>query len=187
LGGRPAFQTSTNRDAHAVLHPNLEPILTPERLHLLFQARACASLALGQETEAAEDVLAGPRLVRLARQLPDTRSTTRVQALLTCSLQPLWEGLSEHAWTEAQLAAFQPELASFDLLGDYTNAVRRVVLAHIEVWSAIPDRAKPHQALPASGAIRACQGTSLQVVGALGEHTSSGAGEDIFEDRSLAR
>jgi ABC-type Na+ efflux pump permease subunit len=147
---RPAFQTSTNRDARAVLHPNLEPILTLERLHLLFQARACASLALGGETEAADDVLAGLRLVRLARQRPDTRSTTRVQALLTCSLQPLWEGLSEHAWTEAQLAAFQRELASFDLLGDYTNAVRRVVLAHIEVWSAIPDRASRHKALAPS-------------------------------------
>ena len=114
--------------------PLEEQILLLERLHLLFQVRACASLALGQNADAAEDVLAGLRLARLARQLPDARSTVRAQLFLTRSLQPLWEGLSQHAWTETQLAAFQHELAGFNLLADYTNAVRRVVLAHIEVW-----------------------------------------------------
>ena len=146
----PAFQTSTNRDARAVLQPVREPTLLLERLHLLFQVRACASLALGQNAEAAEDVLTGLRLARLARQLPDAGSTARVQVLLTRSLQPLWEGLSQQAWTEPQLAAFQHELAGFNLLADYTNAVLRVVLAHIEVWRAIPDSANSHIVLPAS-------------------------------------
>jgi ABC-type transport system involved in multi-copper enzyme maturation permease subunit len=146
----PAFQVSTNRDAGAVLRPVREPILMLERLHLLFQVRACASVALGQNADAAEDVLTGLRLARLARQLPDVRSTVRVQGLLTRSLQPLWEGLSQQAWTEPQLAAFQHELAGFNLLADFTNAVRRVVLAHIEVWRAIPDSTDTYIALPAS-------------------------------------
>jgi hypothetical protein len=133
----PAFQTSTNRDAGAVLRPVGEQVLVLERLHLLFQVRACASLALGQNADAAEDVLAGLRLARLARQLPDARSTVREQVLLTRSLQPVWEGLSQQAWTEPQLAALQHELAGFNLLADYTNAVRRVALAHIEAWRAI--------------------------------------------------
>src|ERR1035441_4192624 len=101
----PAFQTSTNRDARAVLQPVREPTLLLERLHLLFQVRACASLALGQNADAAEDVLAGLRLARLARQLPDARSTVRVQVLLMRSLQPLWEGLSQQGLTVAQRAA----------------------------------------------------------------------------------
>jgi hypothetical protein len=134
----PSFQTSINRDARAVLQPDREPALLLERLHLLFQLRACASLALGQDADAAEDVLAGFRLARLARQLPDACSTVRVQAMLARTLQPLWEGLSQEAWTEPQLAAFQRELADFNLLADYNNAVRRVVLAHIEIWRAIP-------------------------------------------------
>jgi ABC-type transport system involved in multi-copper enzyme maturation permease subunit len=146
----PAFQASTNRDAGAVLRPVREQSLLLERLHLLFQVRACASLALGRNADAAEDVLAGLRLARLARQLPDAGSTVRVQVLLTRSLQPLWEGLTQQAWTEPQLAAFQHELAGFDLLADYTNAVRRVVLAHIEVWRAIPDSTNSYLALPAS-------------------------------------
>ncbi len=147
----PAFQISTNRDARAVFHPVGEQILLLERLHLLFQVRACASLALGQDADAAEDVLAGLRLARLARQLPDARSTGRVQMLLTRSLQPLWEGLSQQAWTEPQLAAVQHELSGFNLLADYTNAVHRVALAHIEVWRSISDSTNSDLALPAAG------------------------------------
>ena len=81
--------SKTDRDARAVLTPVREPTLLLERLHLLFQVRACASLALGQNADAAEDVLAGLRLARLARQIPDARSTVRVHVLLARSLQPL--------------------------------------------------------------------------------------------------
>jgi hypothetical protein len=102
----PSFQTSINRDARAVLQPVREPALLLERLQLLFQVCACASLALGQDADAAEDVLAGFRLARLARQLPDACSTVRVQVMLARTLQPLWEGLSQQAWTEPQLAPF---------------------------------------------------------------------------------
>jgi hypothetical protein len=71
--------------------------------------------------------------------------------MLMRSLQPLWEGLSRHGWTEPQLAAFQGELAGFNLLADYTNAVRRVVLAHIEIWRTIPDSTNSRIVLPTSG------------------------------------
>jgi ABC-type transport system involved in multi-copper enzyme maturation permease subunit len=147
----PALQLSTNRDARAVLYSDGEPSLLIERLHLLFQIRACASLALDRNADAAEDLLTGFRLARLARQLPDARSTVRVQELLMRSLQSLWEGLNQQAWTDPQLAAFQHELAGFALLADYTNAIRRVVLANIEVWRTIPDSTNPHISLPASG------------------------------------
>ncbi len=143
-----SFQTTSNRDASAVLHPVREPVRLLERLHLLFEARACASLALGRSQTASEDVLTGLRLAQLARQLPDAGSTMRVQGLLARSLQPLWEGLSQQAWSESQLAAFQHELARFNLLADYTNAIRRVVLANIDVWRGIPDGANAHGALP---------------------------------------
>lgn len=146
----PSFQILTNRDARAVFHPPLEKIFAIERLHLLFQVRACASLALGQDAAAAEDVLSGLRLARLARQLPDACSTMRAQMLLMRSLQPLWEGLRQQAWTGPQLAAFQHELAGFNLLADYTNAVHRVALAYIEIWRAIPESANPDLAPPAA-------------------------------------
>jgi hypothetical protein len=142
------FQTSSNQDARAVLHPVREPILLLERLHLLFEVRACALLALDRSQAAGEDMLAGLHLAQMARHLPDARSTMRVQGLLARSLQPLWEGLSQKAWTEPQLAAFQHELARFNLLADYTNAVRRVVLANIDIWREIPNSANAHPVLP---------------------------------------
>jgi hypothetical protein len=113
----------------------------------LFEVRACALLALGRSQEAGEDVLAGLHLAQLARQLPDPLSTIRVQGLLARSLQPVWEGLSQKVWTEPELAGLQHKLARFNLLADYTNAVRRVVLANVNIWRRIPDGTDAHGAL----------------------------------------
>lgn len=146
----PAFQLSTNRDARAVISWQPERTHPLERMALIFQVRACALLESGRCAEAAEDILAALRLAGLARQLPDVRSPFRAQTLLAQSLQPLWEGLSRNAWTDPQLASFQKELASFNLLADYTNAVRRTVLAHIELWRAIPENPASNASLPRS-------------------------------------
>lgn len=145
---RPVFQMTTNRDPISILRSGQHGVLSLERLHTLFQVRACAFLALGDNKSAAEDLLTGFRLARLARDVPDARSSARVQVLLVRCLQPLWEGLSQHAWTEPQLASFQHALAGFNLLTDYTNAVHRVVLAHIDVWRAIPASTNSNPALP---------------------------------------
>jgi hypothetical protein len=51
------------------------------------------------------------------------------------SIQPIWEGLDRRAWTEPQLAAFQSELGLLNLLATYSNNVRHIVLAHIELWN----------------------------------------------------
>jgi hypothetical protein len=66
-----------------------------------------------------------------------------VQVLLARSLQPIWDGLAEHHWGEPQLAAFQKALARFDLLSDHTNAIRRIVLAYVDMWRAIPEAETP--------------------------------------------
>src|SRR5262249_15287810 len=139
----PYFQPSSNRGAQAVLDPARAVDVGFERLHMLLQIRACALLATNRNVEAAENVLTGLQLARLARQAPDAQSPTRAQTLLARSLQPIWEGIVEQRWTEAQLAAFQNELSRFNLLADHTNAVRRVVLANIEIWRGIPDGGSP--------------------------------------------
>jgi len=146
----PHFQFSTNRTSRAALNPDRAPILALERLHLLLQWRACARLAVGFSTEAGEDLLTTFRLVQLAREIPDTESSTRVQILMMRSLQPLWEGLARHQWNESQLAEFQAQLTGFNFLADYTNTVRRVVRAHIEVWRAIPGTKTAHLSIPTS-------------------------------------
>jgi len=40
------------------------------------------------------------------------------------SLQPIWEGLAEHQWSDAQLAALETELAKLDFAADYRLSMR---------------------------------------------------------------
>jgi hypothetical protein len=146
----PFYQSATNRNASAVLHPNQNELLALERLQLLFQVRACALLAVNRVPEASEDLLTGLQLARLARQSPDARSSIRVNLMIMRSLQPLWEGLGDLQWNDAQLAAFQKQLGEFNLLADHTNAIRRVVLAYIEIWQVIPDAGTNYFSMPRS-------------------------------------
>ena len=138
-GRHPYFQTFTNRDAAAVLQSSTPENLALERLHMLLQIRASALLVTNRSAGAAVDILAGLRLIQLARQIPDARSSLRVQTMLIRSLQPLWEGVIEHRWSSGQLADFQNRLAAFNLLIDHTNAIRRAVLANIASWQAVTE------------------------------------------------
>jgi len=45
-------------------------------------------------------------------------------AMLEISLQPIYEGLAAHRWSEAQLGALDSELARQDFLADYQTAMR---------------------------------------------------------------
>lgn len=149
----PFFQATASRRADAVYQSNLKELVAMEQLHFLFQLRAGALLALDRPNEAGEDLLTSLRLAQLARQSPDVKSSIRIPVLLARSLQPIWEGIVEHRWRESQLAAFQTELARFNLLSDHTNAIRRVVLAHIETWRAISDAEKTARSVPQGGGV----------------------------------
>jgi hypothetical protein len=133
------FQPQTNCNSLAVLDSSAREYAALERLHMLFQIRASALLAADRNGEAAGDVLTGLQLARLSEQAPDAQSCMRTHVLLTRSLQPIWEGIIGRQWTEAQLASFQTELSRFNLLANYTNAIHRVVLAHIELWRGIAE------------------------------------------------
>ena len=135
----PHFQVSTDRSAMTVIRVDGQEAKLLERLQFLYVLRANARLVTGTNSAAAEDVLTSLHLARLARQLPDAKAPMRVHGLLARACQPLWEGCINHDWTEPQLVAFQQQLAGFDLIADYTNAVRRVTLAHLAGWRAVAE------------------------------------------------
>lgn len=148
----PHLQFSVDRSAMAVIRTDGQDLKLLERLQFLFVLRANARLVMSSKSAAGEDVLTSLRLARLARQLPDTKAPVRVHVLLARACQPLWEGCVGHDWTEPQLAAFQQQLAGFDLFADYTNAVRRVVLANIASWRIIAENPAAPLSVPnASG------------------------------------
>ena len=45
-------------------------------------------------------------------------------AIAAIALQPIWEGLAEHKWSDEQLVALEAELAKMDFLADYEFAMR---------------------------------------------------------------
>jgi hypothetical protein len=100
-------------DPWGILLPHLARIKAAcQRLQL----RACAKLALGQTDDALQDV-------HLMLYMADTLKTepllishlVRV-ACVQIAIQPIWEGLAEHRWSDAQLHQLQTRLQQFDFL-----------------------------------------------------------------------
>src|SRR4029077_17125040 len=52
---------------------------------------------------------------------------------LNMTLQPIYEGLAEHKWSDAQLAAFDADLAKFDFLADNRRSMRSEAAATAKV------------------------------------------------------
>ncbi len=135
----PQLQFHQDRTVRAVIQTDSRETQLLERLQFLFVLRASAWLEVGTNLPAGEDVLTSFRLARLAQQLPDAKAPIRVHVMLSRACQPLWEGCVQHTWTEPQLVAFEPQLAGFNLIAGYTNAVRRVMLAHLAAWQSLAD------------------------------------------------
>lgn len=86
------------------------------RLGLLFNARAGAELQLGQGDAAATDIKMLLFLGDCIAREPFLISHMVRIALGQLALEPLWIGLAEHKWSDAQLADFQHYLAKQDFL-----------------------------------------------------------------------
>jgi hypothetical protein len=54
-------------------------------------------------------------------------------AILQITLQPVWEGLAEHKWSDAQLTELDSELSKLDFLADYEFSVSSERAAHIKI------------------------------------------------------
>ena len=84
----------------------------------LLRLRAVAELQNGQNGKALDDV-------RLMLYLAKChRGHWLSMGELDSTLQPLWQGLADHHWTDAQLAVIGEELAKFDFLSEYQTLVR---------------------------------------------------------------
>jgi hypothetical protein len=104
-----------------IVLPHLAALKSCSRvLHL----RAAAELELDRSESALADVKLARRLMDSLRSDPVLISHLVRLALLQLLLQPVYEGLAEHRWTDAQLQALESLLAHLDLLADYQYALR---------------------------------------------------------------
>jgi hypothetical protein len=80
--------------------------------------RACAELVAGQGENALEDV---KLILYLADSVKDEPFLISYLVRLACcniATQPIWEGLAEHRWSDAQLLDLQTRLQRYDFLTD---------------------------------------------------------------------
>jgi hypothetical protein len=104
---------------------SLLPILAElKRCTQVLQLRAVAELADGQNEKALDDVKLMLYLNNSLRNSPFLISHLVRIAIVAIDLQPIWEGLAEHKWSDEQLVALEAELAKVDFLADYGFTMR---------------------------------------------------------------
>jgi len=115
---RTASQRAYARFNLAYDFPNPSAILLPhlavlKRTSQLLQVRACAELAAGQTEQAVADMNLMFYLADSIRDEPILISHLVRIAQSHLLLQPLAQGLANHQWSDAQLAAFEEQLSRF--------------------------------------------------------------------------
>ena len=125
----------------AILLPHLAGL---KRSAQVLQLRALAELQNGQSDQALADVKLLLRLSDSIRTEPFLISHLVRIAIVSIALQPVWEGLVAHQWSDAQLAELDSELAKLDFLSDYQTAMRGELIlceiGDIEYLRRYPER-----------------------------------------------
>jgi hypothetical protein len=79
------------------------------------------------------DIKLALRLAESIHSEPSRISLDARRAMVTLTLQPIWEGLVQHRWTNDQLTELDSELARLDFLSDIYHAVRAECAANLKV------------------------------------------------------
>ena len=117
-------------DPAEILLPHLAALKRAGRvLHL----RALAELQTGQSDQALADVLLIQRLTEAVRTEPFTISHLVRIAMENLMLQPVWEGLAAHQWSDAQLATLDGSLSKLDFFQDYPMTIRAEAAGYCEM------------------------------------------------------
>jgi len=114
----------------AILLPHLAAM---KRSSQFLQLRAIAEVQNGEIEKAFDDVKLSLRLAEAIRTEPFIITHLVRIAILQITLQPVWEGLAEHQWSDAQLAELDSELVRLNFLEDYENSVRGERAAHVKI------------------------------------------------------
>ena len=93
--------------------PHLAPL---KNCAQVLQLRSVAELRNGQPDKALDDVRLALQLTDKVRDEPLLISHLVRAAMVQLLLQPIWEGLAQHKWSDAQLAALDEDLVKLDFL-----------------------------------------------------------------------
>jgi hypothetical protein len=114
------FPVHYDEDKAAML-PHLN---TLRNLSKILALRAVAELDLGRNDEAFGDINLCLRLAESIKSEPFLISQLVRMATVDIILQPVWEGLADHRWTDKQLQSFQTQLMAVNFLADSERCMR---------------------------------------------------------------
>jgi hypothetical protein len=86
------------------------------------QLKACAELASGQSEKALEDLKLQFYLADSLRTDPFLISYLVRLACVQLAVQPIWEGLAEHRWSEAQLQELETRFQQYNFIVDMKSS-----------------------------------------------------------------
>lgn len=95
-----------------------------ENVGKVLALRAVAELSMKHPDMAFADVQLGFALMESSRQQKDLFGALFRVIMFNTMMQPVWEGLVNHNWTDAQLVMLEAELRRPDFLADYEQAMR---------------------------------------------------------------
>ena len=90
---------------------------------LVLQLRAAAELEDNQSEKALADIKLMLRLIDSIRTEPFLFSHVVRFRLASFAVQPIWEGLAQHKWSDAQLAGLEQALGKLDFISEYQVAM----------------------------------------------------------------
>ncbi len=105
-----------------------------KRCAQFLQLRILAELEDGQSAAALADVKLLFRVIDSVRKQPFLISHLVRIAMLSINLQPIYEGLAQHRWSNAQLAELEQVLAKQDYLADFEFAMKGEKMTAIETF-----------------------------------------------------
>jgi hypothetical protein len=116
-----------------------ERIANLRNLLKILNLHAVAALAASKSDVALQDVLLAWRLADSVRKEPSIYAHRSRLGGLMESLQPVWEGLVSHRWSENQLVALESRLNQFDLMADWRTSVRGGTYMMMELCRQVND------------------------------------------------
>ena len=131
-------------DPASILLPNLGAM---KRYTKILQLCAIAELQNGRSDKACDDVILSLRVTDLLRKEPFIISQLVHFACFQITLQPIYEGLAEHKWSDAQLADLNSALSKLDFLAGYELSVRGERNAHIKLMDWLEQERSRYQEL----------------------------------------
>ena len=94
--------------------------------------RAVAELQDGQPAAAQSEIGLMFRLIASVQGEPFLLSCAARATMVRSALQPVWEGLAGHRWSDKQLATNNADLAKLDFVADYNLAMHAEMISQIQ-------------------------------------------------------